>query len=84
MTVTIRNAEAERKLRKVAKLMGKTMTATIIELADAKLLELERQKDRKRRLRKIEAIVRRVQALPVLQEGTPDELIGYNKDGVFD
>jgi hypothetical protein len=84
MGVSIKNAEAERKLRRVSRLLGKSMTATVIELANGKLKELEGKKDRERIHRAIDRIVRRVKALPVLREGTDDELLGYNKDGLFD
>lgn len=88
MGVSIKNAEAERKLRRVSRLLGKSMTAAVIELADGRLRQLEaekgRKKDRERMHRAVDRIVRRVKALPVLREGTDDELLGYNKDGLFD
>jgi antitoxin VapB len=84
MGVSIKSAEAERKLRRVSRLLGKSMTATVIELADGKLKELDSKKDRERIHRAVDRIVRRVKARPVLDERTPDEIIGYNKDGVFD
>ena len=84
MGVSIKSAEAERKLRRVSRLLGKSMTATVIDLADAKLKELDAKKDRERIHRAVDRIVRRVKALPVLREGTDDELLGYNKDGLFD
>lgn len=84
MGVSIKSVEAERKLRKVSRLLGKSMTATVIELADAKLKELESKKDRERRLRKIEEIVLRVSALPILSDASEDEILGYNERGAFD
>jgi len=84
MGVSIKSAEAERKLRRVSRLLGKTMTATVIELADGKLKELDAKKDRERVHRAVDRIVRRVKALPVLRQGSDDELLGYNKDGLFD
>jgi antitoxin VapB len=84
MGVNIKSPEAERKLRRVARMLGKSMTATVIELADAKLKELEAKKDRERRLRAVERIVRRFNARPVLDNRTADEILGYNKDGLFD
>lgn len=80
MAISIKNPEAERKLRRVARLLGKNLTATVIELADGKLKEL----DRERRLRALDRIVRRVKARPVLDNRTADEILGYNKDGLFD
>jgi hypothetical protein len=37
MGVCIKSAEAERKPRRVSRRLGKSMTATVIGLADAKL-----------------------------------------------
>ena len=84
MGVSIKSTEAERKLRRVSRLLGKSMTATVIELADGKLKELDAKKDRERIHKAVDRIVRRVKALPVLREGTDDEILGYNKDGLFD
>ena len=84
MGVSIKSAEAERKLRRVSRLLGKSMTATVIELVDAKLKELDVKKDRERRLRNIEKIVREVKKLPVLSNASEDEILGYNDRGMFD
>lgn len=84
MGVSIKSAEAERKLRKVSQLMGKSLTATVIELADARLKELDRRKDREQVHKAVDRIVRRIKARPILREGSDDELLGYNKDGLFD
>jgi antitoxin VapB len=72
MGVSIKSPEAERKLRRVARLLGKSMAATVIELADGKLKELDAQRDRERRHRAVDRIVRRVNALPVLDDRTAD------------
>ncbi|HZP98664.1 MAG TPA: type II toxin-antitoxin system VapB family antitoxin [Reyranella sp.] len=88
MGVSIKSLEAERKLRRVSRLLGKSMTATVIELADGKLKEIDARqggkRERERILRSVDRIVRRVKALPVLRKGTDDELLGYNKHGLFD
>jgi len=84
MGVSIKSVEAERKLRRVSRLLGKSMTATVIELADGKLREIDAKKDRERRLRKVDEIVRRVKALPVLSTASEDEILGYNDKGTFD
>jgi len=84
MGVSIKSAEAERKLRRVSRMLGKSMTATVIELADARLKEIDAAKDRERVHRAVDRIVRRVKSRPVLREGTDDELLGYNKNGLVD
>jgi len=84
MGISIKSAEAERKLRRVAHLLGKSMTATVIELADAKLKELDARKDRERRMKAVDDIVRRANARPVLSTASEDEILGYNDKGHFD
>jgi hypothetical protein len=84
MGVSIKSAEAERKLRRVSRLLGKSMTATVLELAVGKLKELGAEKDRHRRKKAIEAAVKRIKALPVLSTATEDEILGYNDKGLFD
>ena len=84
MGVSIKSQEAERKLRRVSRLLGKSMTATVIDLADGRLKEIDAKRDRERIHRSVERIIRRVKALPVLREGTDDELLGYNEHGLFD
>ena len=83
MGISIKSAEAERKLRQASRLMGKSLTATVIELADAKLKELDAKKDRERRLRAIEASVKRIKSLPILSTASEDEILGYNDNGFF-
>jgi antitoxin VapB len=84
MGVSIKSLEAERKLRRVSRLLGKSMTATVIELADGKLKELDAKKDRERRLREIDKIVRHIKTLPILSTASEDEILGYNDKGYFD
>ncbi len=84
MGVSIKSIEAERKLRRVSRLLGKSMTATVIELADGKLKELDARKDRERRMKAIDVIVRRIKARPILSTASEDEILGYNDKGYFD
>jgi hypothetical protein len=84
MGISIKSVEAERKLRRASRLMGKSLTATVIELVDAKLKELEAGKDREKRLKAIEASVKRIKSLPILSTASEDEILGYNDKGFFD
>ena len=84
MGVSIKSTEAERKLRRVSRLLGKSMTATVIELADGKLREIDAKKDRERRLKEVDAIVRRVNSKPPLTDKSVEEILGYNDKGMFD
>ena len=42
------------------------------------------KKNLERRLRRIDAAVRRLKALPVLSVASEDEILGYNAEGYFD
>jgi hypothetical protein len=84
MGVSIKSPEAERKLRRVSRLLGKSMTATVIELADGKLKELDAKKDRERRLKAVDEIVRKFNSKPALTDQTVEEILGYNEKGHFD
>ncbi len=84
MGISIKSVEAERKLRRASRLMGKSLTATVIELVDAKLKELDAGKDREKRLKAIEASVKRIKSLPILSTASEDEILGYNEKGYFD
>jgi hypothetical protein len=57
--------------------MGINKKPSAVEERDAK-------KNRERRLRKIDAAVRRIKALPVLSVASEDEILGYNAEGYFD
>jgi len=82
--VSIKSVEAERKLRRVSRLLGKSMTATVIDLADDKIREIGAKKDKERRLKEVNAIVRRFNAKPLLTDKSADEILGYNDIGTFD
>ncbi|MBS0522837.1 MAG: type II toxin-antitoxin system VapB family antitoxin [Proteobacteria bacterium] len=84
MGVSIKSAEAERKLRRVSRLLGKSMTATVIELVDQRLKEIDARKNRERRLKAIDASVKRIKSLPILSTASEDEILGYNEKGFFD
>ena len=80
MTITIKNPEAARKLRLVAQRLGKTIPETVIQLADERIKDVKRE----RRLKKVDAIIRRFNARPPLTDKSVEEIPGYNKDGLFD
>jgi len=61
MTINIKNSEASSKLRQVARLLGKSVSATVIELADSRLQKIKAEKkDRERQLKAVDEIVREV------------------------
>lgn len=88
MALNIKNVETERLARELARLRGQGVTTV---LTDVLRREVERERRKPRRKedyeefsRRIEEIVDRLNRLPVLDDRSPDEIIGYNDQGHFD
>lgn len=81
MALSIKNPEADHLARELAATTGETLT-------DAVLAALRERLDRERHHRRpgIASRLRRLAAdtngLPVLDPRQPDEIIGYDKDGI--
>ncbi len=80
MALSIKNPETERLARTLAKRTGESITeAVTVSLRE----RMNRQQVRKGSFReKILEIQRRVAALPVLDDRTPDEILGYDEHGL--
>ena len=82
MALSIKHPEADRLARELAATTGESLTEAVL----ASLRErLARQKGRLRtpRLRdELRAIRKRCAALPVLDERSADEILGYDKHGI--
>jgi antitoxin VapB len=87
MALNIKNAETEKLARELARRRSQGLTEV---LTDVLRREVERERRKPRRGdtdeldRRIQTIVDEVKKLPVLDDRTPDEIIGYNKHGHFD
>lgn len=81
MALSIKDPETDRLARELAAATGETMTAAIREAVRERL---ERQKRRKsaRVIAAIRRIQERVARMPVLDDRSPDEIIGYDEYGV--
>lgn len=87
MALNIKNAETEKLVRELARRRGQGITEA---LTDVVRREVERERRKPKResyeefSRRIDEIVARVARLPVLDDRTPDEIIGYNENGLPD
>jgi antitoxin VapB len=87
MALNIKNPETEKLARELARRRGQGITEAV---TDVLRREVERERKKLRRDDKekfhgdIEEIVQRVKRLPVLDDRSPDEIIGYNEHGHFD
>jgi len=84
MALSIRDPETDRLARELAALTGETMTQAI-RTALQERLERERE-DRQahieRKREKAMATLRRIWALPVVDDRPADELLGYDEHGL--
>jgi len=87
MALNIKNPETEKLARELARRRKQGITEVVTE-ALRKEVERERRKprhaDREEFHRGIQEIVDSVKRLPVLDDRSPDEILGYNEHGLFD
>ena len=88
MALNIKNSETEKPVRELARRRGQGITEALTDVVRREV-ERERRKPRRQESydefsRRIEEIVERVRRLPVLDDRTPDEIIGYNEHGALD
>jgi len=87
MALNIKNEETEKLARELARRRGQGITEV---LTDVLRREVERERKKLRpddieaRMRRIDAIVDELNRLPVLDDRSADEIIGYNEQGLFD
>ena len=87
MALNIKNPETERLARELARRRKQGITEVLTEVL-RKEVERERRKpswqDHEAFRRGIDEIVARVSRLPVLDDRSNDEILGYNEQGLFD
>lgn len=82
MALSIKNMETERLAREVAKQTGESLTNAIEQALRERLARLKRRQRSPELLDQLHEIARRVKALPVLDDRTPDEILGYDENGL--
>jgi antitoxin VapB len=81
MALSIKDPEADRLAREVAKATGETLTAAIVQSLRERLARVRRRKGR-RLSQEILKIGRRCAELPVQDNRPDDEIIGYDDRGL--
>lgn len=81
MAISIKNDEADRLARELSALTGETLTEAITE-ALRERLERTRARDADELRRRLDRLRAELAALPVLDDRTPDEIIGYDEHGL--
>jgi antitoxin VapB len=87
MALNIKNQETEKLARELARRRGQGITEVLTDILRREV-ERERRKlrpdDIEARMRRIDEIVKRHQRRPLRDDRPADEIIGYNKQGLFD
>ena len=81
MSLNIKNEQTHRRARKLADLMGETMTEAVDRAVSERLERASRIRNRGRRVERLLQIGRECAALPVLDERSPEEML-YDERGL--
>jgi antitoxin VapB len=87
MALSIKNSIVEEKARELAQRSGKSITDALndsLDLALQRQRALQQLTKKEELFAKVKEIQKRVAALPVLDNRTDDEILGYNEYGHFD
>ena len=82
MALSIKNAETEQLARQVAQATGETITEAIQKALSERLERLHKQRQQRQTEARLEDIIQRLRALPVLDKRSADEIIGYDEHGI--
>lgn len=84
MALSIRNEHAERLAREVAMESGENLTQAVVHSLEERLRRLRGRRNIPTLEKEIMIISKRCSSLPDLDPRSPDEILGYNKDGGLD
>lgn len=85
MPLNIKDEAIHAKAKELARLSGETITEAVGKAIDARLERLRREartRTDEGLAERLMEIGRRCAALPVLDERTPDEILGYDDNGL--
>jgi antitoxin VapB len=82
MALSIKNPEADRLARELARRTGKGITEVVVDALRERLSEVERRSGGERIRAEIERVRERVRRLEVRDPRSPDEIIGYDESGL--
>ena len=82
MALSIKDPETERLARNLAQMTGENITTATKRAIEERLRRLSGRSRRAALLEDMAAIRQRWSALPVLDDRTPDEILGYDKQGL--
>jgi antitoxin VapB len=82
MALSIKSIETEQLAREIAARTGESLTGAIQKALEERLERLNRSLRSQALTAQIDDILQRVDAMPELDSRTPDEIIGYDENGL--
>jgi antitoxin VapB len=82
MALSIKNSETERLARQVSRETGESLTEAIQQSLRERLERLSRRRRQHIATEKVAEILRRIDALPTLDDRSNDEILGYDNQGI--
>jgi antitoxin VapB len=82
MALNIKDERTDHLAREVAKQAGETITEAIRVSLEERLQRLSGRRRASTRTEKLHEILRRVDALPKIDNRTEDEILGYDENGI--
>jgi antitoxin VapB len=82
MGISIKNDEAERLARELARETGESLTMAIKRALEERLARVEGRRTPADKLTLAQAVLRRVDALPLLDRRPADEILDYDEHGL--
>lgn len=82
MTLNIKDPETDRLARNLAKITGESLTEAINKALCARLEKEMRRRSKLIDRVRVDEIVKRIASRPILDDRSPDEIIGYDDYGL--
>ena len=82
MGISIKNERTEHLARELAAETGESLTTAITRALEERLARLEGRRTPADRRALARVVLRRLEALPILDGRSPDEIMGYGEHGV--
>jgi antitoxin VapB len=82
MALNIRNQETEKLVEAIAAITGETKTQAVTEALKDRLETLQRRKKLRSVADALDEIAKHCAALPTLDTRSPDEILGYDEQGL--
>jgi antitoxin VapB len=82
MAISIKSVETEHLAREIAAKTGESLTGAIQKALEERLERLKNNRRSQVIATQLDDILRRVDEMPDLDSRTPDEIIGYDENGL--